>query len=238
MRYPYLTVSACRDLAHQRLAGDDPAVDPLVEWVGQGIDLDVSRFHDAARQLSEAIRIPPPGGDRDLIEGRMSKVVCEALEGVPAEILDDPGFWRYLSLKYFWKFIAWREEKAFAIGNHMRYVDGEKSTECVLTRMYLRVAAVGGLEHAALADAIPRSTDFWRSHVIRVRTGSAHPLARALAMMQRDHRLATPELRELAKALSRTWTNVLLNIYTDDEARSLIEELRKEVIGRTKTSAG
>lgn len=233
MRYPYLTLSACREIAHQMLAGDDPAVDSRAEWVGQGVDVDMSRINRAAEHLAEAIRTRPPGRDRDLIEGRMCKVVYEALECVPAEVLDDPGFWRYLSLKYFWGFIAWREERAFANGNHMKYVDGEKSTECVLTRMYLRVAAIGGPEHAGIARAIPKSTDFWRSHVIRVRTGTAPPLARALAVMQRDNRLATPEIRELAKALSRTWTNVLVNIYTDEEARSLINELRDETIGRT-----
>ena len=237
MRYPYLTLSACRELAHQRLAGDDPAVDSRAEWVGQGVDADLSRIHKAAERLSETIHVRPPNRDRDLIEGRMSRVLYEALECVPAEVLDDPGFWRYLSLKYFWGFIAWRQESAFANGNHMKYVDGEKSTECVLTRMYLRVAAVGGLEHARMASAIPKSTDFWRSHVIRVRTGTAPPLARALAVMQRDSRLATSEIRELAKALSRTWTNVLVTIYTDEEARALIKELREETIGRT-TPAG
>ena len=237
MRYPYLTLSACREIARQLLAGDDPAVDSRAEWVGQGVDADLSRITRAAEQLSEATRNCRPGGDRDLIEGRMSKVVYEALECVPAEVLDDPGFWRYLSLQYFWDFIAWREEKAFANGNHMKYVDGEKSAECVLTRMYLRMAAVGGPEHAGIAGGIPKSTDFWRSHVLRVRTGTAPPLARALAVMQRDNRLATQDIRELAKALSRTWTNVLLNIYTDEEARSLIKELRDETVGRT-TPAG
>lgn len=230
MRYPTLTLSACRDLADQFRAGNDPAVDPHVAWVGQGDDVDVSRIRKAAKQLSEVLD-PPPGGDRDLIEGRMSKVLYRALAGVSAEVLDDPGFWRYLSLRHFWSFIAWREAKPFSKGNHMKYVDGENSTECVLTRMYMRVSAVGGLDYAELAGALPRSTDFWRSHVLRTRTATAPPVARAFAVMQRDNRLPTSDLRRLARALNRTWTNVLLNVYTEEEARSLIKELREEVIG-------
>ena len=233
MRYPVLTLSACRNLADQLRAGDDPAIEPHVAWVGQGIDVDLARIRRAAQQLSEAVSSRPPGGDRDRIEGRMSRVLFGALEDVPVEVLDDPGFWRYLSLRYFWEFIAWREKGPFAKGNHMKYVNGENPTEGVLTRMYLRVSAVGGLKHAELAGAVPRSTDFWRSHVLRTRTATAPPVARALAEMQRDDRLTTPDLRRFARALNRTWTNVLLNIYTDDEARSLIEELREEVIGQT-----
>ncbi len=62
------------------------------------------------------------------------------------DILDDPGFWRYLSLAHYRSFIRWRERGAFADGKFELYVDGRTATECVLTRMYDRGAsAIGDL---------------------------------------------------------------------------------------------
>ena len=95
--------------------------------------------------------------------------------------------------------------------------------------MYLRAAAVGGLPFAEYASVLPKATDFWRSHVVRVRTGTAPSLVRAFVDMQRQRRLPTDPLRQFAKALNRTWSNVVLSIY-DDEAQALVEEIRRQVL--------
>ena len=100
------------------------------------------------------------------------------------------------------------------------------SRKCVLTRMYLRMAALGGSQHVALAACLPQATDFWRSHVLRVRTGCAPALVRAMVEGQRNARLRTDDLREFAKRVNRTWSNVLLDLYTQEEAVELLTELR------------
>ena len=167
----------------------------------------------------------PDGEQR---EAEAAPLLHDALSVVDVEVLDDPGFWRYLSLGLFWDFIRWRETKAFARGNYLRYVDGKSSNECVLTRMYLRGAAVGGLPFAEYASMLPKATDFWRSHVVRVRTGTAPSLVRALVDMQRQHRLPTDPLRQFAEDLNRTWSNVVLSIYDDDEAHALVEKIQRQ----------
>ena len=48
----------------------------------------------------------------------------------------------------------------------MTYVDGGK--ECVPFRMFLRAQAIRQEDDYSLAGALPKATDFWRSHVIRV----------------------------------------------------------------------
>ena len=166
---------------------------------------------------------------REQCEAEAAPLLHHALCDVDVEVLDDPGFWRFLSLDLFWDFIRWREAKAFGRGNYLRYVDGRSSNECVLTRMYLRAAAVGGLPFAEYASVLPKATDFWRSHVVRVRTGTAPSLVRAFVDMQRQRRLPTDPLRQFAKALNRTWSNVVLSIY-DDEAQALVEEIRRQVL--------
>lgn len=227
MRYLIVTRSDCRRLAERLIQGDPVDIEQYIHQQGDGKELDYERIQQASIRINRKLYLHRPESvkDKDILEGKAAPILYEGLEGIEAAVLDDPGFWRYLSLRYFWRFISWREKQAFERGNYLKYIDGDKSTECVLTRMYLRVQALGGNEYGYLASVLPRSTDFWRSHVIRVRMGTAPPLTRAFVEKQRDDRLNTPELRRFAKSLTRTWTNLLLNIYDDEEAAKLIEEL-------------
>jgi len=77
----------------------------------------------------------------------------------------------------------------------------------------------------SLAWAIPKGSDFWRSHILRVKTGSAPTVARAFANRQVVSRLETDSLRELASRLNRTWSNVVLHLYSEAEATKLLDEL-------------
>ena len=224
MRYPVLSASKCTVLANQLLDGSAPTVDSAAEWTGMGDDIDLERIFDVAAAIRAGAR-EWTDRDRDRFEGKACTKLYDALSAVPTEVLDDRGFWRYLGLRYFWEFIAWREEGPFARGNHMKYVDASSSTESVLTRMYLRAQAVGGSGHAAIAGALPFATDFWRSHVLRVRTGSVPPVTRGFASKQEASRLETNSLRDVARRLNRLWTNIAFYTYDDDAAAVVIEDL-------------
>jgi hypothetical protein len=64
--------------------------------------------------------------------------------------------------------------------------------------------------------------------VLRVRTGTAPEITRALVEMQKDddRHLATDAMRAYARKLNRIWSNVDLNLLNEDEAQRLIDELR------------
>ena len=204
-----------------------------MRWVGEGEEIDLNRIADAA----ESIKVLLAGDwsrqrDGDYVEGLAATHLYRSLAPedappVPIEVMDDPGFWRFLGLQYFWDFIAWREPTVLS-GSKMLYVDAEQSAECVLTRMYLRVAAVGGLEHADDAKRLKQATDFWRSHILRVRTGTAPALTRAIVARQAEERLETKALRPFAKRVNGAWTNVLLNMYDDEEAKRFVDELWRD----------
>ena len=228
MRYPTIGGDRSADLALQLWKGEHPALEPAVEWVGEGHDVVLNYVTETAAMITADLNDTATDAEREQREAEAAPWLHDALCAIDVEILDDPGFWRYLSLGLFWDFIKWREMKAFARGNYLRYVDGRLSNECVLTRMYLRAAAVGGSEFAEYASVLPRATDFWRSHVVRVRTGTAPALVRAFVDMQRQHRLPTDPLRLFAKALNRNWSNIVLSIY-DDEAQALVEEIRQQL---------
>ena len=230
MRYPTIRGDRCADLARRMWKGEDPALGPAVEWVGEGDDVDLDCVHQAAAMMTADLDDAATDAAKEQREAEAAPLLHDALCVVDVEVLDDPGFWRYLSLHLFWDFIRWREAKAFARENYLRYLDGRLSNECVLTRMYLRATAVGGLGFAEYASVLPKAADFWRSHVVRVRTGTAPPLVRAFVDMQRRHRLPTDRLRHFAKGLNRTWSNVVLSIYDEDEAHRLVKELRRQVL--------
>ena len=220
MTYPTLSVTACSEIAQQRLDGLDPPVDPRVDWLGTGPTISLAEIESTAASLTdETHEWTDP--DRDRLEGRASAQLYAGLRELPSEVLDDRGFWRFLAIRYFWPFIVWREVKPFAKGTHLKYLDARSNTETVLTRMYLRAQSVDDVT-GAITASITQATDFWRSHVVRVRTGTAVPLARAFARRQADERLTTDPLRATARKINRTWSNVVLDLYDDEEAAAIV----------------
>ena len=234
MRYPALSRSKCVELARRMIAEETPAVDEHVEWQGVGEEIDLDELRHASDLIIEEMRATTSGyySERYRVEGTAAVLLYQALQHIDRDVRgdprDDPAFWRYLSLAHFWEFIRWREKRPFAKGNFEKYVDAESPTECVLTRMCARGASVGGLDHLDSATAVA-GTDFWRSHVLRVRTSTAPPVVRAFVKMQATHPLKTNDLRAFAKALTKTWANVVPAIYDDEDATALIAALRREM---------
>jgi hypothetical protein len=95
--------------------------------------------------------------------------------------------------------------------------------------MYLRAQAIGDGDDYALAGALPRSADFWRSHVLRVKTGTAPPLARSFARLQKDKAMVSEEIRPFARRMNRLWSNVVFHIWDDDDCDQLLAELYDEM---------
>lgn len=231
MRYKTLTLQDCRRFALERIEGDTPDIGAAAVSAGSGKELDWKRIR---RVSVEICGLRAEVANRDQIEGRASILLYDGLSAVGFEALDDPGFWRYLSVGFddFWDFIVWREHKAFSKReSFLKYVNGKQPTECVLSRMYLRILALGGRSDPQerfreLAPALPTATDFWRSHVIRVQTAASPAVVRAFARMHQERRLNTDDLREFAKDISKIRSTVVLSIYDDREADAFIRDLR------------
>ena len=244
MRYFAVGRDRCREIIRERMRDDKAAIGE-VKGVRQGIgqrEVDYGKIGQAADRMRDAISERPSTRRWfDHTEGECAVWLHDALRGVTIPVLEDPGFWRYLGLSYFWEFICWRqptvettEAKAFL------YVEAENSREAVLPRMYMRALSVGlgdetGHEHERLASVLPEAADFWRSHVIRVRNMTAPTLVRAMIREQSRDRMSTPILRALAKSVNRTWVNIDWCIYSDKEAAEYVKELRDDVQKRGAT---
>lgn len=227
MRYPTLGEHETLSLASRRLLGEHVGIETIAEWrIGTGPKWDPAAIRGIAVSLSG--RIEAGGGQSpDDVEASAANAVYEALREVPAYVLDEQGFWRFLSLAYFWDFIVWRQSGSFDGGNPARfatYIDGKSLHECVPSRMYLRgrISSVG--HDGSAATAVSQSTDLWRSHILRVITGYSPKIARALVFRQANARLATDEIREVAKRLNRAQTNLVPMLLTEEEAAALVDE--------------
>lgn len=217
-----------------------------VSWPGAGEFVDLAPLRSARLQIEQLIagERKPDGTatncDRDMLEGQAAVVWHRAVRdsGVDMAALDNPGFWCCLGLMYMWNFAVWRETGGFELKSDdngrlipanslSAYVDGAKQRECVPLRMYLRLEALGGQDHAGLASAVRDGTDFWASHILRVIAGEHPPIVRAMVRRQsaQSTRLSTGPLREFAKQLNRTLSNVVPDLLDDDAADELVGDL-------------
>ena len=252
MKYPSILVNDTVRIARARIIArvDHDSSDRLedltadltdaVRWWGEGPELDVDPLSEARHKIEVLARDDMSRSLRDSVEGEAACHLYQALEQLNVETpaLDEPGFWAYISLVHAWNFIVWREPNAFTARRRLdgavdtgekfkTYIDGRKTTECVPARMYLRIRCLGGLEHASLASSVREGTDFWRSHILRIKAGEHPSFVRAIVRRQADDRtrLNTTELRGFAKDLTRTLTNLVPPLLSDEEADDLVHEL-------------
>ena len=229
MKHPTISVSDAERLVPDLLRGETADLQGAVKWVGEGPEVDLGPITAVAETIRDEIATFDESGPKgDDYEGRQSGVIHLALRELPLPVLDDPGFWRYLALVHFWDLISWREPKALSSEDWAKirpYVDGRKPAESIPLRMFLRGQIAWDGDNHALAAAVPEATDFWRSHIVRVRTGYSPALAQAFVRLQRDRRMTTDPLRAYAKKVNRVASNVLLHTYDDEQAEALLDEL-------------
>ena len=245
MKYPIVTYQTMLEIGRSRVARNEWISDleadlvGAVKWYGDGPEIDTEPLEECRWKIerlfsSDSHILDDQKLDPDQIEGKAAVELWDAVSEAEVSVaaLDDPMFWSWVSLASLWNFMVWRERRAFTPADGSadawnQYVDGRKSSDSVATRMYLRIAALGGSDFAELAWAVSGGTDFWRSHILRVRVGEHPPLVRAIVRLQSDRgtRLLTDPLREFAKDLNRTLTNLVPSLLSDEEAEDLIREL-------------
>ena len=235
MRYPTISVERVERLVPQLVQGHKADVENATQWHGAGPELDLHAIetHSARlRTLWDRVSGDSSDAAKDAFEGEASGPVHECLSGLPLQVLDDPGFWRFLCVGPFWWLVHWRERRVLEDGDWTRvrvYVDGLRPAENVLLRMFIRGQIALNDGTYDLAGAVPKATDLWKSHIVRVRTSYTPAIARALVREQKRKRMNPDELRSLAKRLNRASSNFILYTYDDDEADEFIRKLRGDV---------
>ena len=233
MSHPTIAPDSLDRLGPDLLAGGSQDVARAVKWVGASPEVDLSALDRLIPVLEaelEAFVSSEEASDKDLFEGRAAEKLHRALAHLPIDVLDNPGFWRFVSVAKLWWLARWREQVTHDKGEWEKfrvYVDGRRSSECVALRMFIRGRIAAEAGDPSLAHAVPQATDLWRSHIVRVRTSYIPTLAGELLKHQvGDRRMPTNDLREFAKRLNRLASNVVIDTYDASEVDPLLEELR------------
>jgi hypothetical protein len=184
------------------------------------------------------------------VEAKHCRAVFQAIEDhYPDEALGDVGFWSYLAVRYFWEFISLRQAKAWA---KVQGVAAEKDPESsesdedrvtldryflgkdhyhLPLRMYLRAQAVRDGDSFDLTVVKSGTVDFWRSHILGVRTAMYPPLARSVAALQDARQLDTPDQRAAARTVNRLRANIDFVQHSEGEARELVDPIWVGALG-------
>jgi hypothetical protein len=234
LSYPAISTMDIAANLDELLAGAVDDLSHLAKWVGGGDEIDLSGVEsciDAIRHELDVRRAGDGGGlDDDQFEGAMAARLHRQLLGIDQAVLDDPGFWAYLATGPLWFFTRWREEPEKRKTETYRvYVDGRKNDACVPLRMFLRAQAVRDGGDYGLVDDMERGTDFWRSHVLRVKTGSKPELARAVVQEQVTNRMTVNPVREYAKRINRRWSNQVIHLLDEADCKAIAASERPAV---------
>jgi hypothetical protein len=187
--------------------------------------------------------------ERDEFEGTLAVTLYETLKDLPAEVLTDRDFWRYMSVRMY-EFIQWRDGETCSLES-FGATGSALNWNCVPLRMFNRahVAEVGRL--AAGSDQefygvdLPGATDLWRSHILRVLTsyspfvvhemlkdyGNWTDRAKTLGMQRKD------AVREYAKDLRRARSNLLFEVLDDESVADLLQTQTARTMDRLRSTS-
>ena len=196
----------------------------------------------------EDVKNGTKSSERDDLEGTLSIDFYKTLRSLPAEVLTDRDFWRFLAVRMY-DFIQWRDgaecslESYGAAGSALNW-------NCVPLRMFNRahVAEAGRLAAASDEEfygvSMHQATDLWRSHILRVLTSYsplvAHALlkdyenwadrAKSLGKQRKD------AVREYAKDLRRARSNILFEVLDGDAAADLLTSQTTRTMDRLRST--
>lgn len=238
MPYPVMTVKQTADYVKARRDGTTSAA-PDGDQRGDPEDPYFDDIRDALDDLLALWRKGKPqklrsGQDKDGLEGRLAVDLHKAFRDLPAYILTDRDFWRFCAA-YLYDFVEWRNGEGCDLANYGAS-GASLGRDCTPHRMFDRayIARLGGLANGKSGDeayelATFGHTDLWRSHLLRVLTGDAPCVANELAQDVKDQKLATKEIRPLAKHLQRVRANVLFQVLDPHQARTLVDRETERV---------
>lgn len=193
-----------------------------------------------AQLVDEIVRSCGSDSDRNTesVEAAFSARVFGLLDLFDDVALGDEGYWSYLAVRFFWKFVAIRQRSAWlaAVGEPRnpdqpdserqkleRYLIGKDHYQIPL-RMYLRAQSVRGPDEDFSLTEVP-GTDFWRSQILGVRTSVYPSLARSVASEQKLKELNVEEQRPPGRMVNRLRANIEFTRHEEGEARALVEAI-------------
>ena len=239
MSYPTLTVEAAVEILAM-FAEDRPWTDEFTAATVEvdGPTIDDERMRGALDLLYDVV--DSLGDDRSpgffaRFEGLAAAGIHKQL-ALPPRVAGDPGFWRWLTFSHdgdFASLVNWR----YGSGDPPRdaragYFVGHVK-DSLYGYLWLRANAVFDPECPDPYELCGRGdVDIWKSHVVRVDSGSVPAMARAFVRTVHPepgvHKLSREEYRALAIELTRRNASMLFELFDDDEALEFVYGVWRE----------
>lgn len=153
----------------------------LVSAIGSGADV-ASGTVSKATELVDSFRHEHEDVKGDAFEAAIAETLYMQLRGLPWDVLVEPGFWRYISLRYFSDIIFFRHpakgsKNATPGGADPNWgLDESKLNRCVPLRIFLRgLLSKRNQDHGGRPLASVGDVDKWASHVFAQPNFACHP---------------------------------------------------------------
>ena len=157
-------------------------------------------------------------------EQQASPMVATLLNKLPLKAQFDPGFWSYLSYRVA-DVIVWRYPPNDKDGWGKNFVASHTQSDFVdgfLPRLAIKGLISAGSEKAAALT----QQDFWRSHILRVKTGFSQNVSQAFAELVVDEGTVVETQRAMTKSIRSQRSNVIFEVLTKEQAKALVSRAK------------
>jgi hypothetical protein len=183
---------------------------------------------DRLLKLAQTFGEDPSDQVGNRFEAEAAEVVHRGIPPLPAALLADPGFWRWLAVKHFRELVEWRHGSRRLGGAHPNNYGAGATKRNLLYRMYFR-AEISLDAQAEEPYALSRvaDKDLWESHLLAVRAGNIRLFVRAFLrflypQVEGKRSVDLDTLRVLASRLNRLRANRFFELMPDEASLTQI----------------
>ena len=227
MKVPILSQSEMQAFVEARRLGE--IYEPEVGSVGGESSISdelVPQFVDEVHGiLSEVLKNTSNSQERmhSQLEKELTGPAIKFYESLPPDAKFTPGFWSFMSFQIS-SVVEWRYPPNDKEGWSRNFVSSHSPSDFIdgfLPRIIVR-----GLIARSSAKALSLSgQDFWRSHILRVKTGFSKEMSIAFAEHVVDTGMAVADQRSLAKKIRSARSNVIFEALDSAQATKILKSL-------------
>jgi hypothetical protein len=210
------------------------------EWRTCEVESDDVDFEELLRELrmeasvKNAQKLSDQKLSPDEVEGILAIKLHTILSELPAIVLTDPDFWRYVAVNELSEFVFWRDgsncsQASFGLESARRIPD------CVPLRMFNRIhiiktSSIGVSDEKLQRLAISGGADFWQSHVFRVYNRFDARLVLQLLEIKDEYQFsAAGGMRIVPKEIRKVRANLLIESLQDSASKQMLTVIAKNV---------
>jgi hypothetical protein len=186
----------------------------------------VSQFVDVVNGiLTEVLKDTSKSQERmhSLLEQELTGPAIRFFESLPPDAKFTPGFWSFMSFQIS-SVVEWRYPPNDKEGWSKNFVSSHSPSDFIdgfLPRIIVRGLIARNSDKALSLSG----QDFWRSHILRVKTGFSKEMSIAFAEHVVETSMSVAEQRTLAKKIRSARSNVIFEALDSTQATSILKSL-------------